>query len=183
MLRTSGPGEPQSLKRAHSAGARKESKKSLKLRLALWGWFLTGWREFPFFSLVFFCFLRFASLISFFLVIPLILLGQGQTTAIYRKNGEFHSDPVCTDPVLNHPGFRLFSDFKAHSFRTRPEATGHAGQGGGPALRQSRSKLNRRDEFVQCYANMTPRWEHSQVCSDQHCAGQCKDKRIYKGYL
>ena len=29
--------------------------------------------------------------------------GQGQTTAIYCKNGEFHSDPVCTDPVPNFP--------------------------------------------------------------------------------
>ena len=29
--------------------------------------------------------------------------GQGQTTAIYCKNGEFHSDPVCTDPVQNFP--------------------------------------------------------------------------------
>ena len=24
---------------------------------------------------------------------------QGQTSVIYLKNGEFHSDPVCTDPV------------------------------------------------------------------------------------
>ena len=29
--------------------------------------------------------------------------GQGQTTAIYWKNGEFHSDPVCTDPAQNFP--------------------------------------------------------------------------------
>ena len=29
--------------------------------------------------------------------------GQGQTAAIYYKNGEFHSDPVCTDPVQNFP--------------------------------------------------------------------------------
>ena len=32
--------------------------------------------------------------------------GQGQTTAIYCKNGEFHSDPVCTDPVQNFPNCR-----------------------------------------------------------------------------
>ena len=32
--------------------------------------------------------------------------GQGQTTAIYCKNGEFHSDPVCTDPVQNFPTVR-----------------------------------------------------------------------------
>ena len=28
---------------------------------------------------------------------------KGQITAIYWKNGEFHSDPVCTDPVENFP--------------------------------------------------------------------------------
>ena len=28
---------------------------------------------------------------------------QGHTTASYCKNGEFHSDPVCTDPVQNFP--------------------------------------------------------------------------------
>ena len=32
--------------------------------------------------------------------------GQGQTTANCCKNGEFHSDPVCTDPVQNFPSFR-----------------------------------------------------------------------------
>ena len=32
-----------------------------------------------------------------------MLLEQGQTTAIYWENGEFHSDPVCTDPVRNFP--------------------------------------------------------------------------------
>ena len=46
---------------------------------------------------VFFAFLRFSSLFS---SSP---KGQGQTTAIYCKNGEFHSDPVCTDPVQNFP--------------------------------------------------------------------------------
>ena len=44
---------------------------------------------------LFFAFLRFSSLFS---SSP---KGQGQTTAIYCKNGEFHSDPVCTDPVQN----------------------------------------------------------------------------------
>ena len=34
-----------------------------------------------------------------------ILLGQEQITAIYWENGEFHSDPVCTDPVQNIPKF------------------------------------------------------------------------------
>ena len=28
---------------------------------------------------------------------------RGKKTAIYWKNGEFHSDPVCTDPVENFP--------------------------------------------------------------------------------
>ena len=40
-------------------------------------------------------FLRFAFL--------LITLEQGQITAIYWKNGEFHSNPVCTGPVENFP--------------------------------------------------------------------------------
>ena len=63
---------------------------------------------FPFFFFCFFVFLRFSSLffvflrfsLFFFLFLP-TLLGQGQTTAIYWENGEFHSDPVCTDPVRN----------------------------------------------------------------------------------
>ena len=40
----------------------------------------------------FFLFLRF---LSFFF--------EEQTNAIYWENGEFHSDPVCTDPVQNFP--------------------------------------------------------------------------------
>ena len=28
---------------------------------------------------------------------------QGQITALCRRSGEFHSDPVCTDPVQNLP--------------------------------------------------------------------------------
>ena len=52
---------------------------------------------FPFFLTHFFAFLRFSSLFS---SSP---KGQGRTTAIYCKNGEFHSDPVCTDPVQNFP--------------------------------------------------------------------------------
>ena len=57
------------------------------------------------FSSLFFAFLRFS---SFFFD---ILLEQRQTTAIYWENGEFHSDPVCTDPVRNFP----------KSFPERPE--------------------------------------------------------------
>ena len=33
----------------------------------------------------------------------LFALEKGEITAIYWKNGEFHSDPVCTDPVENFP--------------------------------------------------------------------------------
>ena len=47
------------------------------------------------FSSFFFVFLRFSSLFFH------SARGQGRTTAIYCKNGEFHSDPVCTDPVRN----------------------------------------------------------------------------------
>ena len=38
--------------------------------------------------------------------------GQGQTTAIYCKNGEFHSDPVCTDPVQNFQNIWAKSSFQ-----------------------------------------------------------------------
>ena len=51
----------------------------------------------------FFVFLRFSSFFFVFLRFSPTLLGQGQTTAIYWENGEFHSDPVCTDPVRNFP--------------------------------------------------------------------------------
>ena len=49
---------------------------------------------FPFFRLssLFFVFLR---------CFPYSPRGQGQTAAIYCKNGEFHSDLICTDPVQN----------------------------------------------------------------------------------
>ena len=53
-----------------------------------------GWRNFPPFVRFFFCFLR------FFL---LVLLRQEQATASHWRNGEFHSDPVCTDPVQSFP--------------------------------------------------------------------------------
>ena len=46
---------------------------------------------FPFFYAFFLFFLR--------VFPPFSPKGQRQTTAIYCKNGEFHSDPVCTDPV------------------------------------------------------------------------------------
>ena len=69
-----------------------------------------GWRGFPLFF-AFFVFLYFSSLFYFFLCFfaflcfsrysPHFLLEQDQITAIYWKNGEFHSDPVCTDPVQN----------------------------------------------------------------------------------
>ena len=55
--------------------------------------------NFPFF-LFFVGFLRFS---SFFFAFLLILPAQEQTSAIYWKNGEFHSNPVCTDPVENFP--------------------------------------------------------------------------------
>ena len=58
-----------------------------------------GGRIFPFFTFLgfFFVFLRFSSLFSH------SARGQGRTTAIYCKNGECHSDPVCTDPVRDFP--------------------------------------------------------------------------------
>ena len=44
-----------------------------------------------------FFFFRFSSLFFAFLRF------QDQKTVIYWANGEFHSDPVCTDPVQNFP--------------------------------------------------------------------------------
>ena len=55
---------------------------------------------FPFFYAFFPFFMHFPPFSSLFSASP---KGQGQTTAIYCKNGEFHSDPVCTDPVQNLP--------------------------------------------------------------------------------
>ena len=55
----------------------------------------------PCFSFVLFAFLRFSSvffLFSFFFVILLILLGQGQTTAVYWRNEEYRSDPSAPTP-------------------------------------------------------------------------------------
>ena len=53
---------------------------------------------------IFFVFSVFSSLFRFslfFFVFSPSLLGKEQTTAIYWDNGEFHSDPICTDPVRN----------------------------------------------------------------------------------
>ena len=55
----------------------------------------------PFFS-VFLRFL-FVLFVFFFSLLSYSPRGKGQTTAIYCKNGEFHSDPVCTHPVQNFP--------------------------------------------------------------------------------
>ena len=57
-----------------------------------------GFSLFFFFAFSFF----FVFLRIYFRFSP-VLLGQEQTTAIYWENGEFHSDPVCTDPVQNFP--------------------------------------------------------------------------------
>ena len=59
----------------------------------------------------FFFFLCFFSLFFAFLLFSAFLhspRGQRKTTAIYCKNGEFHSDPVCTDPVQNFLNFQNF---------------------------------------------------------------------------
>ena len=66
-----------------------------------------GSEEFPHFFFCFFSFFFAFSFSSLFFRFSsgflLIFLGQEQTTAIYWKNEEFHSDPVCTDPVQNFP--------------------------------------------------------------------------------
>ena len=69
----------------------------------------SGWFS-PFFT-HFSPFLRiFSSFSSLFSASP---KGQGQTTAICCKNGEFHSDPVCTDPVQNFPSYAELATFTA----------------------------------------------------------------------
>ena len=80
-----------------------------------WGWCRWGWRDFPpffpfFFSSLFLSFSSFSSLFSHFFcsfffefLLFSYLLGKEQTTATYWENGEFHSDPVCTNPVQNFP--------------------------------------------------------------------------------
>ena len=66
-----------------------------------------GRSDFPLFLRIFPLFYAFFPF--FYAFSPFSLLfsaspkGQGQTTAIYCKNGEFQSDPVCTDPVQNFP--------------------------------------------------------------------------------
>ena len=65
-----------------------------------------GVAEIPPFFFVFLCFLLRFLVKRFFCVFlrfSLILLGQGKRTAIYWENGEFHSNPVCIDPVQNFP--------------------------------------------------------------------------------
>ena len=53
-------------------------------------------------------FLSFSSLFFVFLSFSPIFLGQGQTTAIYWEDREFHSNPVCTNPVQNFPNVVFF---------------------------------------------------------------------------
>ena len=65
---------------------------------------------FVFFTHFSFFLLRFSSLFS---SSP---KGQGQTTAKFTaKKGEFHSDPVCTDPVQNFP---VISEVSKRGWRT-----------------------------------------------------------------
>ena len=55
------------------------------------------------FFFAFFVFLRFLRFSSFFFAFLVFSQRTREPTAIYCKNGEFHSDPVCTDPVQNFP--------------------------------------------------------------------------------
>ena len=53
------------------------------------------------FCFVFFGFFFFLCFYSLFFLLRFSpnLPGQEQLTAICRENGQFHADPVCTDPV------------------------------------------------------------------------------------
>ena len=57
----------------------------------------------PFFVVLLFLFVFLCFFCLFLIVFLRFLLGQAETTAIYWENGEFQSDPVCTDPVENFP--------------------------------------------------------------------------------
>ena len=75
--------------------------------------------SFPF-ILLFFAFLRFFcfSFFLYFLRFLLILLGQEQRTTIYwRKDGEFHSDPVCADLIRKE---LQFTGGKIREFHSDP---------------------------------------------------------------
>ena len=72
-----------------------------------WGWCRWGRSDFPLFLRIFPFFYAFSSFSAHFSPFSSLFSaspkGQGQTTAIYCKKGEFHSDPVCKDPVQNFP--------------------------------------------------------------------------------
>ena len=80
-----------------------------------WGWCRWSRRDFPSFFFFFrhFFFLAFRRFFFFFFLrfffvflrFSLVLLEDKGNAAIYCKNGEFHSDPVCTDPIQNFPNF------------------------------------------------------------------------------
>ena len=79
------------------------------------------------FSALFFAFLRFfgANLPVFYTFLrffALLAWNKGQITAIYCQNGEFHYDPVCTDPVENFPNF--YACFKGYFGRVRERING-----------------------------------------------------------
>ena len=73
-------------------------------------WFVQmGSEEFSLLLRFFFVFLRFFFLFflrfsSFFFVFSLTLLeDRRKQLQLTAQNGEFHSDPMCTDPVQNFP--------------------------------------------------------------------------------
>ena len=106
------------------------SEPALLLGGSWWGWHRWGRSDFPLFYAffrIFYAFFRFSSFFFVFLRFSLLRFSsrfaflrflrlsslfssspkgqgpQGQTTAIYCKDGEFHSDPVCTDPAQTFP--------------------------------------------------------------------------------
>ena len=75
------------------------------LPLSLFFFFFSGFhRSFAFFRIWVF----------FFLAFPPSFLYKSRKTAIFCKIGEFHSDPVCADPIRNFPTRGAFSaNFRA----------------------------------------------------------------------
>ena len=89
---------------------------------------------FSLFSFALLCFLLFCFV---FFCFPLNFLKSKQIAAIYRKDGECHANPSCTDPVRNFPNYRVmllslaqFTDHKGTNIRRLEDlpAIGNGGQ-------------------------------------------------------
>ena len=96
------------------------------------GWCRWGWRNSPFFfSLHFFVFLRFSLFFIVFKFFFVFLLftqkPMGRDDCNLLQKWEFHSDPVCTDPVQNFPNWTHLAEIRQSANKRN-----HAAAFGGP---------------------------------------------------